>query len=211
MNSQNNERPQVSIKRTQDFQKSEINSVNSSSETCESDWKTLERFVEIRSPWLTLIGEKLQDERQQILDYWRVEKADSVVIITIQNDRFLLPKSYYRPGLGRATLDFPGGRVLPKQTAVDAVPKILSRELGIGESDIIDLKPLNKIGWAINSSFSNQKLYGFVAEIGSEITVTPELLTPAIYTTNAIGVNNLLQDLTCLQCRAVLLEWRKNI
>lgn len=49
------------------------------------NWQTLERFVEIRSSWLTLIGEKLQDEKQQILDYWRVEKADSVVIVTIQS------------------------------------------------------------------------------------------------------------------------------
>ena len=41
------------------------------------DWYTLERFVEIRSPWLTLIGKKRQDEQQNRLDYWRVEKADS--------------------------------------------------------------------------------------------------------------------------------------
>ncbi len=59
-------------------------------------WKKLERFVELRTPWLTLIGEKLQDPQGQVLDYWRVEKADSVVIITIQGDNFLLPKPIYR-------------------------------------------------------------------------------------------------------------------
>lgn len=177
----------------------------------QDDWQSLERFVEIRSPWLTLIGEKLQDEQQQILDYWRVEKADSVVIIAMQKNRFLLPKPSYRPGLGRATLDFPGGRVLPEQTTVDAVSQILRRELGIEESDVTSLNPLNQTGWAINSSFSNQKLYGFVAEISSETTVNPEKLTPTTYPTTAIGVNNLLRDLTCLQCRAVLLEWRQNI
>jgi hypothetical protein len=75
----------------------------------QDDWQTLERFIEIRSSWLTLIGEKLQDEQQRILDYWRVEKADSVVVVTIQSDRFLLPKPSYRPGVGYATLDFPGG------------------------------------------------------------------------------------------------------
>lgn len=146
-----------------------------------------------------------------IIYYWRVEKADSVVVVTIQNERFLLPKPSYRPGVGRVTLDFPGGRILPKQTAVDAVPQILNRELSIKESDIISLKPLNQNGWAINSSFSNQKLYGFVAEINSKITVNPEKLTPTTYPTTEMGVNNLLQDLACLQCRAVKLEWQQNI
>ena len=179
-------------------------------ENPEHQWQTLERFVEIRSPWLTLIGEKLQDEQQQILDYWRVEKADSVVIITIQNGQFIFPKPVYRPGLGQTTLDFPGGRVLPKQTTVDAVSNILNRELGISNSDLIRLDPLNQTGWAINSSFSNQKLYGFIAEIKPEIIVKPEKLISTVYSHNAIGIKNLLQDLTCLQCRAVLLEWRQH-
>ena len=175
------------------------------------DWQTLERFVEIRSSWLTLIGEKLQDEQQRILDYWRVEKADSVVIVTIQSDRFLLPKPAYRPGVGKATLDFPGGRVLPQQTTVEAAKIILQRELDIKKSDIISLKPLNQTGWAINSSFSNQKLFGFVAEIYSQTIVNPEKLTPTTYLNTASGIKNLLQDLTCLQCRAVLLEWKQSI
>jgi hypothetical protein len=177
----------------------------------QDDWQTLERFVEIRSSWLTLIGEKLQDSQQRIFDYWRVEKADSVVIITIQSDRFLLPKPSYRPGVGHTTLDFPGGRVLPEQTLVDAVANILNRELGIEKSDIISLKPVNQTGWAINSSFSNQKLYGFIAEISSETTVTSDRLTTITYPITASGVNNLLQDLICLQCRAVLLEWQQYI
>jgi hypothetical protein len=177
----------------------------------QGDWQTLERFVEIRSSWLTLIGEKIQDERQQIFDYWRVEKADSVVIITIQKDCFLLPKPDYRPGVGQITLDFPGGRVLPGQTMLNNVFQILDRELGIKQSEIINIHPLNQIGWSINSSFSNQKLYGFVAEITPEITVTEEKMYPHTYFTNTSGINELLQDLTCLQCRAVLLEWRQNI
>jgi hypothetical protein len=72
-----------------------------------------------------------------------------------------------------ATLDFPGGRVLAEQKPVDAIPNILNRELGINKSDISHLAPLNQTGWAINSSFSNQKLYGFVAEINPEIIFQP--------------------------------------
>ncbi|MGD1716747.1 hypothetical protein [Dapis sp. BLCC M172] len=69
-------------------------------------------FVEIRSPWMTLIGEHLQDNQGQIIDYWRVEKADSVIILTIQSEQLLLPIATYRPGLGKKTLDFPGGWII---------------------------------------------------------------------------------------------------
>ncbi|MGV2826890.1 NUDIX hydrolase [Myxosarcina sp. GI1(2024)] len=177
----------------------------------QNDWQTLERFVEIRSSWLTLIGEKLQDEQQRILDYWRVEKADSVVIITIQSGRFLLPKPTYRPGVGKATLDFSGGRVLSEQTTAEVAKIVLKRELDIEESDISSLKPLNQTGWAINSSFSNQKLFGFVAEINSQTIVNPKKLASTSYFNTASGIENLLQDLTCLQCRAVLLDWKQSI
>ncbi len=172
-------------------------------------WKLLERFVEISSPWLTLIGEKLQNRQGKILDYWRVEKADSVVIVTIQGDRLLLPKPMYRPGIQSTTLDFPGGRVPEGREPINAVPQILDRELGISPSGITKITPLNQIGWAINSSFSNQKLYGFVAEIDPKISINPEQLG-TIYSKTSTGINLLLQDLTCLQCRAVLLEWRQS-
>ncbi|MGK7919923.1 MAG: NUDIX hydrolase [Trichodesmium sp.] len=164
-------------------------------------------FVEIRSPWLTLIGEHLQDDQGQIIDYWRVEKADSVIILTIQSEQLLLPIPTYRPGLGKKTLDFPGGRVPSGQTPVAAVPKILERELGITEAAIIHLSPLNTTGWAINSSFSNQKLYGFVAQIDPTISISDKLLG-GVYSTTKSGISDLLKDLTCLQCRALLLEWQ---
>ena len=172
-------------------------------------WKTLERFVEISSPWLTLIGEKLQARQGQILDYWRVEKADSVVIVTIQGDRLLLPKPMYRPGLQSTTLDFPGGRVPADMKPVNVVPEIFERELGVSALAIGKITPLNQTGWAINSSFSNQKLYGFVAEIDPTVSINTNRLG-GTYPKTSTGFNLLLQDLTCLQCRAVLLEWQQS-
>jgi hypothetical protein len=176
-------------------------------ETRQQHWKTLDRFLEIRSPWFTLLGEHLEDDRQQVIDYWRVEKTDSVVILTLHGGQLLFPRLNYRPGLGEVTLDFPGGRVSEGQTPETAVPKILEKELGLREDAIAHLTLLNPSGWAINSSFSNQKLYGFVAEIDPTISVNPELLA-ATYPTTSEGIRSLLQDLTCLQCRAVLLEWQ---
>ncbi|ACK71861.1 NUDIX hydrolase [Gloeothece citriformis PCC 7424] len=174
--------------------------------TNEKNWKTLSEFVHINSPWLRLIGEKIEDNQGQILDYWRIEKADSVVIITIQEDYFLFPIPSYRPGLGKVTLDFPGGRIPAGKTPIEVVPHILARELGIPPDSNLNLTPLNRKGWAINSSFSNQKLYGFVAQIGSEIAISADYLG-AKYPITPEGIKQLLESLTCLQCRSLLLEW----
>jgi hypothetical protein len=169
-------------------------------------WKILNRFVEIKSPWLTLIGEKLEDDHNNILDYWRVEKADSVIILTLQNNQLLLPQPVYRPGIDQITLDFPGGRLPKDQQPIEVVSAILKRELGVDPQAIAQVTPLNATGWAINSSFSNQKLYSFVVEIDSNFRLDPQYLGE-IYQNTPPEINRLLQDLTCLQCRYVLLEW----
>ncbi|MEA5501172.1 NUDIX hydrolase [Limnoraphis robusta] len=174
----------------------------------QSEWKRLDRFVEMRSAWLTVIGEHFQDDQGKNLEYWRVEKADSVVILTMKSDQFLLPVPIYRPGLDQVTLDFPGGRVPPDKTPEIMVPDILKRELGIVPEDIFKLTALNRTGWAINSSFSNQKLYGFAVQIHPDAAVISEKIG-ATYPITFSGINALLQDLTCLQCRAMVLEWQR--
>lgn len=187
-----------------DLKKSPMNSIKS------SDWKTLDRIVEINSHWVTLIAEHLEDSEGKVIEYWRVERADSVVILTIQNDKLLFPVSMYRPGIAETTLDFPGGRVPAGETPAAAVPAIIKKELGVTQSAIARIKPLNAIGWAINSSFSNQKLYGFLVELHPETTVNPALIGAA-YSVTPAGIRDLLTKLTCLQCRALLLEWQNKV
>ncbi|WP_052128187.1 NUDIX domain-containing protein [Neosynechococcus sphagnicola] len=172
----------------------------------EQPWRVRDRFLELHSRWMTLIGEHLQDHQGEILEYWRIEKADSVIVLPIQDGQFLLPPPSYRPGLGQVTLDFPGGRVLEEQTPEQAAIATLKRELGIEAANITQLIPLNTEGWAVNSSFSNQKLYGFVAHIHSLSPPLPNTIATT-YPVSAAGVHQLLQNLNCLQCRAVLLEW----
>lgn len=167
-------------------------------------WKVLDRLLEIRSPWVTLIGEQLESDRGQQLNYWRVEKADSIIILPLQRGKFLFPPAMYRPGLGKVTLDFPGGRLPPDTTHQDAAYQILERELGVAPSEVQTLSPLNTQGWPVNSSFSNQKLYGFVAQIDPKIKSEQVGTT---YPQTPEGLNELLEVLTCLQCRTVLLEW----
>jgi len=179
-------------------------------QTATSQWKTLDRFVEINSDWVKLIAEHLETTEGQIVEYWRVERADSVVILTIQSEKLLFPTPMYRPGVASATLDFPGGRVPAQVTPAAAVPAIMKRELGVTESAIARIQPINTVGWAINSSFSNQKLYGFVAELHPTATVNPELIG-AEYSVTPDGIRDLLKKLTCLQCRALLLEWQNQV
>jgi hypothetical protein len=175
-------------------------------EQAEKYWQTRDRFLELHSGWMTLIGEHLQDCQGQILTYWRIEKADSAIVLPIQGDRIVLPSPSYRPGVGQVTLDFPGGRVPEGQNPEQAALAILKRELGIEAISITELIPLNTEGWAVNSSFSNQKLYGFMARIDDTTKILSEFAAIA-YPVSLAEVEHVLQKLTCLQCRAVLLEW----
>jgi hypothetical protein len=90
----------------------------------------------------------------------------------------------------------------PKHAAIAT----LKRELGIESASIAQLIPLNTEGWAVNSSFSNQKLYGFVAHIENTAKLSPEM-TVTTYPHSLADIQQLLQKLTCLQCRAVFLKW----
>ncbi len=173
-------------------------------------WETLSRFIEINSPWLKLIGEKLKDDQDRILDYWRIEKADSVIVIPIQNQQLLFPIATYRPGVQKITLDFPGGRLPPGVSPRQGAVTILNKELGIRAEDLTQITPINQQGWSVNSSFSNQLLYGFAATLTETTTVDPAYLGSS-YPLNSTGIENLLEDLTCLQCRALLLEWLRKI
>lgn len=174
-------------------------------------WKVRDRFLELHSRWMTLIGEHLQTSQGQELEYWRIEKADSVIVLPIQHSYLLLPSPSYRPGIGQFTLDFPGGRIAKGQTPTEAAIATLQRELGIVATSITELIPLNTQGWAVNSSFSNQKLYGFVAQLQENVVQESAALLSkaaiATYPVSSTGVHQLLQEITCLQCRAVLLEW----
>jgi len=169
-------------------------------------WKVLSRFVEISSPWLTVIGERLRDDSGKELEYWRVEKAHSLVVITVQNGKLILPNSAYRPGVGRATVDFCGGRVDDGTQLEQTARRIVCRELALGDEVSMTLTPINQTPWDINSSFENQQLYGYVVELGSEVAIDAAQIG-STYELNEAGVQALLHELVCLQCRALLREW----
>lgn len=169
-------------------------------------WHRLHCFTELRSPWLTLLGERWQDEQGQLLDYWRVEKADSLIILPRHHRTLLLPKPQFRPGLGQFSWDFPGGRWSEPTPLGSVIPQILQRELGLDADSIESLTPINAQGWPINSSFSNQKLYGYLVDIQTQAEISAHYLGGR-YPLTREGIQALLDILVCLQCRALLLEW----
>jgi hypothetical protein len=169
-------------------------------------WQCRDRFLSLHCRWFDLMGEHLQTPAGETLEYWRVEKVDSVIILPIHRQQFLLPPPIYRPGLGQATWDFPGGRVPEGHTAAATATAILQRELGIPSHAVQQLVPINPTVWAINSAFSNQCLHGFVAHLQPTLEIDRAAIGQTWPTTVA-GIQALLTDLTCLQCRALLLQW----
>jgi hypothetical protein len=171
-----------------------------------SAWTQAGSIVTIESPWVRLLCERWLDDRGAALEYWRVERAHSLVIVPIWHNQILFPRPQFRPGVGRLTLDLPGGRVPPSSLALEAAPVLLQKELGIAPAAVVTLELLDEHGWVINSSFSNQLLYGVVARIDDDSPVDSERLARAV-SANATGVMGVLRELECLQCRAVLQEW----
>jgi hypothetical protein len=132
--------------------------------------------------------------------------VDSVVALTLQKNQFVLPPQIYRPGVGKLTLDFPGGRVPEGASPRSAAKDVILRELAIEASDILKITAINDKAWPINSSFSNQGLFAFEVKIDEAVTFDKNKGF-SLYPATRAGVINLLERLICLQCRAVLLEW----
>lgn len=170
-------------------------------------WRLLSETTRLRSRWLTLIGERWRDARDQEVDYWRVEKADSVIIVPTQAKSILCCQEQFRPGIQRAALDFPGGRLVEGKKPADMVPEILQRELQVPPDTIRSVEAVNTTQWNINSSFSNQGLWVFHAAIDEHFHI-PDYAVGMRVPLNTSGVDQLLRELDCLQCRAALLEWR---
>lgn len=175
-----------------------------------AEWKLEREFLRFDTDWVRLVGENYLDNDDNRLEYYRAEKPDSVVVMPLQAGRLLLPAPQYRPGVGRSTMDFPGGRVDPEAGPHAGALRVLHRELGVAEEMVERLVALDERGWPVNSSFSNQKLFGYVAHIRHEAPI-PALgageTGPLRYDLNPDGLRALLAELDCLQCRAVLFQY----
>lgn len=168
-------------------------------------WVFVKEVVRIVSQWATFFEERWVTDKGQEIEYWRVERPDSVIVLPIHKGDFLFPHPSFRPGVKRSTLDFPGGRhegEEPDQTALG----VLERELGVPRAAVVALTPLNVKKWNVDSSFSSQGLWAFAAVIDEAFPVDPAQVGLRVKADES-GVDALLEALDCLQCRASLLEW----
>lgn len=183
-------------------------------ESAASRWQKLGEIARISNPWLTLIGERLRDAAGQTLDYWRTEVDDSLIVVVVGDGMLWLPAPQYRPGVDAQTLDFAGGRCprdwgestrdLEQRTRAEA---ILARELGVAREGLETLKPLIEKPLAVNSSTSNQRLWGWLAQL--KPGVRPGRADARSFACDASGIAHLSTMLDCLQCRALLLEYER--
>jgi len=169
-------------------------------------YKVISRIAELKNQWIALIGERVLDEYGQSIDYWRVERADSVIVIPFIGEKIIIPKLYYRHGIGDVTYDFPGGRIDGENTPIATAFMVLERELGVQRDAIVSIEPLNQKGWFVDSSFSTQKVYAFEAILSDNAP----LIQKMVACKELIGkdeISNIFEKLHCLQCRHALLEW----
>lgn len=162
-------------------------------------WQRGEELARFGNRWLQLIGERWRDGQGQEVNYWRVEKAHSAITVVRQGTDLILPPPQYRPGIDQATWDFAGGRWPAAETPAQAIARILRRELGL--QSFQGYRPINEEGWWINSSFSNQQLFGFLVDLGPTQAIAQKYLGLRWAITE---VDQLLPRLRCLQCRALL-------
>lgn len=155
---------------------------------------------------MALVGERWLDSEGNEIDYWRVENSDSLIVIVVYREELVLPVPAYRPGVGRATLDFCGGRLPDPADMGGEAKRIVARELGIDDPDPFErIEHVNSTGWETNSSFESQRVFGVVATLKAGLDIDPSVVG-ASYATSDAGVRDLLERLTCLQCRGVLAE-----
>ena len=173
----------------------------------EDRWQVLSRMVEVRTPWLSMIGERWQEGTGRELEYWRVEKPDSLLVVTVHDGRLIAPVRSFRPGVGTTTLDFAGGRLDDPSTLAEEAVAIVRREFKLNGDDLFESQePLNLVGWDVDSATSNQRVFGVAAELRRDVQVTDDRLG-ASYPATSAGGRQLLGELVCLQCRAVLSAW----
>lgn len=162
--------------------------------------------MEIRSRWITVVAEHLRDSQGHELEYWRIEKSNSLLVVVEYRDLLVLPHPTYRPGVARVTQDLAGGRFDGSLSKRSAAQEILRREFRLSGAVKASITELNKTGWDVDSSTSNQQLYGVVANVDAS-TEIPSSQIGTSYPATVGGGRSLRDDLTCLQCRAVVEAW----
>jgi hypothetical protein len=164
-------------------------------------WKLIHRTLQLKSKWVTVYADKLIDDKGQELEYWHYDRPDSVVAIVIHRGSFLLPLPQYRVGVDLVMLDFAGSRIDNKKSPKENALTVVSRELDIQSDEISSVSLIKGSPFAVDSSFSSQKLWGFIVYINDNAHI-PSMVKRYVKK----DVQKLRKDLRCGQCRLLLDE-----
>jgi len=158
--------------------------------------KKVKNIFELKSKWMELYCDVWNDNGN-LFEYWRIKKPNSIIVVTIYNNYWVLPAPQFRPGINQPTLDFPGGRQQTDNILSDA-KKIVCRELKIEDDNIEYIKELDTKKYIINSSFNSQLVIYLEASLKKLNENIPVIKC-------SFGeVNTLLNDLECIQCAFAL-------
>lgn len=172
-------------------------------------WNKIKEIFHVKSKWLSLFCEEWKTDEGELLEYWRIEKADSLIVIPQFDNQFVLPQPIFRPGVNKATLDFPGGRLegnSDPKTLIERARNILCDELRITDNQIKDIKLIDRTGKIINSSFNSQKLFIVSTKLQNLSLITKKRLI--FFKQEDSGI--LLEELECMQCSYALMYYLMN-
>lgn len=172
----------------------------------ENEWTKRRTVMSLTSQWIELHCEEWQKPEGEVCEYWRVKKPDSLIVIPVYDLQLLLPAPSYRPGIGRCTLDFPGGRIdhTEKSDIKTSAQHILLRELNLDESSVARITPMDATGTIVNSSFNSQKLLLARADLFCIDDIAKGVRYHSLDDTD-----RLLRELECLQCSYALMRFRQ--
>jgi hypothetical protein len=157
---------------------------------------------------MSIFCEEYRKPNGATCDYWRVEKADSLIVVPLAAGYVLLPPPEYRPGAGKHTLDLPGGRITDTATAglIESATQIVSRELSVPLSTVTDIDIIDATGTYVNSSFNNQRLFVAQARLTGVDADRTDLRRQPL---DELG--QLLKELECLQCAYALTRFMRTL
>jgi hypothetical protein len=159
--------------------------------------KLIDSSVVYQSKWVTVRLDHYLSNGGDKLEYPLVARSDSAIILVRQDNKFILGRPQLRPGVNEHTLDFPGGRV-DKGDPNAVASECVRREFKINPDVVLPpLEMLTEQPLIVDSSFSNQRVYGFLLDLPDDFSVEG----------TRYGADELLAKLQCLQCRAMLLEY----
>ena len=76
------------------------------------EWKLRDTFLNIATNWVRLIGESYTDQDGKDIEYYRVEKRESVIVLPIYKDLiYCAPLAFAPESRGRPWI-FPAGEAL---------------------------------------------------------------------------------------------------